>query len=94
MDTANINLNNNNDTYMHSKASHCVPLSGDHRASIEDYPIVLRIDDLIEILSIGRNAAYDLIRSGEIRSIRIGKSYRIPRDAVVEYINGTCKEKY
>ncbi len=91
MDTTNISLKDSNDTCMHSKSSHCVPLSGDHRATIEDYPIVLRIDDLIEILSIGRNAAYDLIRSGEIRSIRIGKSYRIPRDAVVEYINGTRK---
>lgn len=66
------------------------PLAPRHVSSFEDYPIVLRIDDLMCILSIGRSAAYHLVRSGMIRSIKIGKSYRIPRDAVVEYLNGTC----
>lgn len=52
----------------------------------EDLPLVLRVDDLMEVLSIGRNTAYELIRSGKIRSVRIGTNYRIPRDALVEYL--------
>lgn len=52
----------------------------------EDLPLVLRVEDLMPLLSIGRNTAYDLVRSGEIRSFRIGRCYRITKDSVVEYL--------
>ena len=52
----------------------------------EDLPLVLRVEDLMPLLSIGRNTAYALVRSGQIRSFRIGRCYRIPKDSVVEYI--------
>ena len=45
------------------------------------------VDDLMSILSIGRNAAYTLIHSHQVRSIRIGRYIRIPRDAVGEYLD-------
>ena len=44
------------------------------------------VDDLMEVLSIGRNTAYELIRSGKIHSVRIGTNYRIPWDAQEEYL--------
>lgn len=52
----------------------------------EQLPPVLRVKDLPQILSISHNTAYALIRSGEIRSIRIGRTYRIPREALAEYL--------
>ncbi len=52
----------------------------------EKLPLMLRVDDLPKLLSIGRNTAYELVRSGQIRSIKIGRCYRIPRDAVAEYL--------
>ena len=54
--------------------------------SYDDLPLVLRVDDLMKILSIGRNTAYELLRSKAIRSVRIGTTYRIPRDALEEYL--------
>ena len=50
-------------------------------------PIVITVDALVPLLQIGRTMAYELVRSGQIRSIRIGNRYRIPIDAVHEYIN-------
>ena len=38
------------------------------------------------ILDIGRNTAYELVRSGKIRSIRIGRQLRIPKDALQDYL--------
>lgn len=58
----------------------------DNAIFLEKLPLMLKVDDLSEFLSIGRNTAYDLVRSGKIRSIRIGRCYRIPRDAVAEYL--------
>ena len=49
-------------------------------------PMTLRVAELMPILGIGRNTAYELIRSGQIRSIRIGRQIRIPRDALLEFL--------
>ena len=52
----------------------------------EDLPLVLHVKDLTSLLSVSHNTAYQLVRSWQIRSIRIGRTYRIPRDAVAEYL--------
>ena len=51
-----------------------------------DLPMTLRVEDLMPILGIGRNTACQLIRSGQIRSVRIGRQIRIPRDALLEFL--------
>lgn len=53
---------------------------------LEKIPPVLRVEELAKVLCIGRNAAYELLRSGKIRSVRIGKCYRIPREALIEFL--------
>ena len=58
-----------------------------HRpTSFEDLPLALRVEDLMPILGIGRNTAYELVRSGQIRSVRVGRQLRVPKDAVVEFL--------
>jgi excisionase family DNA binding protein len=54
---------------------------------IEKLPLTLRVDDLMPILGIGRNTAYRLVRTGEIRSIRIGRQIRIPRQFLIDFLN-------
>jgi len=50
-------------------------------------PIVMTVPEMAEILQIGRNAAYDLVKSGAVRSIRIGRNIRIPQAALLDYLN-------
>ena len=38
------------------------------------------------ILGIGRNTAYELVRSGKIRGIRVGKQIRIPKEEVQRFL--------
>ena len=52
----------------------------------EQLPLVLRVDELMPVLKIGRNAAYDLVRSGKIKALRIGNSYRIPRSELLRFL--------
>ena len=47
---------------------------------------VLTVEELMELLYIGKNRAYELVRSGQIRAFRIGKTWRIPKEAVSEFI--------
>ena len=60
-------------------------MSSNHH-SFEELPLTLRVEDLMPILGIGRNTAYELVRSGKIRSIRIGRQLRIPKDAIQDYL--------
>ena len=54
--------------------------------SLDDLPLALRVEDLMPILGIGRNTAYELVRSGQIRSIRVGRKIRVPKDAVAAFL--------
>ena len=58
---------------------------------LDELPLVLRVEDLMPILDIGRNTAYELVRSGKIRSIKVGRQIRVPRDAVVDFLQGRMK---
>lgn len=53
---------------------------------ILDLPLVLTVDDLARLFCIGKNSAYELVRSGRIRSIQIGRAYRITRTALSDFL--------
>jgi len=55
--------------------------------SYDELPLTLRVEDLMPILGIGRNTAYELVRCGKIRSIRIGRQLRIPKQALIDYLS-------
>jgi excisionase family DNA binding protein len=57
-------------------------------SEVVQMPVLLRPEEVARMLSIGRTAVFELIRTGELRSVKIGKSRRIPAEAVVEYVAG------
>lgn len=61
------------------------------KESIEgsDLPLVLTVTNLAQSLMIGRNSAYALLRSKKIRSIRVGRQLRIPREALLEFLSSS-----
>jgi len=48
--------------------------------------VLLRPEEVAEALGVGRTSVYELLRSGELRSVKIGKSRRIPTEAVRELV--------
>lgn len=52
----------------------------------DEYSDMLSVDDLMEILGIGKNAAYELLRSGELKCFRLKRCWKIPKQAVIEYV--------
>ncbi len=60
---------------------------GSNYHSFDDLPLTLQVEDLMPILGIGRNTAYALVRSGQIKSIRIGRKIRIPKAEVLAFLN-------
>ena len=52
----------------------------------DELPLTLRVEDLMPILDIGRNTAYELVRSKQIFSVKIGRQLRIPKQALIDYL--------
>ena len=57
--------------------------------SYDELPLTLRVEDLTSILDIGRNTAYELVRSKQIFSVKIGRQLRIPKQALIDYLTSS-----
>ena len=61
-----------------------------NQAMFESYPDVVDVDGLCKMLGgISRKLAYRLLIDQEIKSVRIGRSYKIPKICVIEYLTQT-----
>lgn len=57
-----------------------------------DYPDIVTVRQLQEMLGISRPLAYDLINSGEMQAVKIGNSFKIPKVSVINYVTDDRKE--
>jgi excisionase family DNA binding protein len=49
-------------------------------------PVVYRVDEAAEALRISRDTIYELIRSGRLRTIKVGSRRLVPLVALTEYV--------
>ena len=49
--------------------------------------LLLRVDEAGRQLNVGRTVMYELIRSGRLRSVKVGKLRLIPTSALVEFVD-------
>ena len=57
----------------------------------QNYPDVVTIKQLMQMLNIGKNKAYELIKNKTIQTVRIGKKYIIPKVAVIQFLSNRIK---
>ena len=55
---------------------------------IEEFPAVLRIKDVQKALRISRPKAYELAHTAGFPVVKIGRAFRIPRDAFIRWLEG------
>lgn len=58
----------------------------------ETYNDMISIDDLCEMLTIGKNTAYHLLKTHQIKAFKIGRIWKIPRESVSEYVLSQSKK--
>lgn len=56
-----------------------------------DFGEILTVEDVREYLYIGRNTIYKLLNSGELTAFRIGRTWKIPRECLNNYIVSKCR---
>jgi excisionase family DNA binding protein len=52
---------------------------------------LITVEELCDELMIGRNAAYSLLASKQIKGFRIGRIWKIPRESISRYIKEQSK---
>ncbi len=52
----------------------------------EKWPDIVSVDLLCDMLCICKNTAYKLLKQNKIRSIKVGRSYRIPKVFIIDYV--------
>ena len=53
----------------------------------KEYPDIVSVEQVSEMLHIGQVLAYQLVRSGKIKSRKVGHRYLIAKRNVIEFIN-------
>lgn len=58
---------------------------------MEKYGDLLVVPEIMEILRCGKDKAYELINSKELKSFKIGRKILVPKEALIEFIEKHCK---
>ena len=54
---------------------------------LADYPDALTVDEVIAILRVSRKTVYELIKDGRIKAVKVGRSHRIAKENLIEFLN-------
>jgi len=63
-----------------------------YKLMLKDYPDVMSIEQMCEILSISTKTGYRILREGKILSLKVGRAYRIPKAHLFTYLCIGCGE--
>ena len=52
----------------------------------KEYPDIVSVSQLMEMLQIGQVLAYSLVKNGKIKARKVGREYKIPKVNVIAYV--------
>lgn len=58
------------------------------KVMFSNYKDVVTVEQLAKMLDIGLTLAYRLVRQKTIKSIKVGREYKIPKQFVINYLIG------
>lgn len=68
----------NNNTYLKEQKT---------MAMFSDYPDVVSVEQVTEMLHIGQVLAYKLLKDGTIKARKVGRRYIIAKKSVIEFLS-------
>jgi excisionase family DNA binding protein len=54
----------------------------------EDYPMVMQVEHVAEVLDISKRVAYELMERQDFPLIRVGRLKRVNRDSFFQWLEG------
>ncbi len=56
-------------------------------------PLLLRAEEVQKALGLGRSKVYEMMASGELPAVRIGRAVRVPAAALPEWVKARASEE-
>jgi excisionase family DNA binding protein len=63
-----------------------------YKLMLKEYPDVMNIEQMCEILGISTKTGYRILREGKVCCIKVGRAYRIPKAHLFTYLSIGCAE--
>jgi excisionase family DNA binding protein len=60
--------------------------AGTRPVTLASLPEVLTVREAAKVLRVGRNQLYQAVERGQLRAVRIGRSIRIPKQALLDLL--------
>ena len=57
-----------------------------HSTMLTEYPDVLDVKQVSDILGVSTKLVYALIRDGELLSLKVGRAFRVPKTMMIQYL--------
>ena len=57
----------------------------------EQYPDILTVEEVCEVLRMGYNAVYDLLNEGKLKAYKNGRVWRITKQALIQYVSESSR---
>ena len=57
-----------------------------YRSVLKEYPDILTVEEMSRALGVSTKTGYKLLRENKIDSIKVGRSYRIPKAHLLSYL--------
>lgn len=64
-----------------------------YKTILKNYPDVMNIEQMCEVLGISTKTGYRLLKEGQIESLKVGRSYRITKVKILQYLNIDSSKK-
>lgn len=61
-------------------------VNSEDRMIFKEYNDVVTVDDVMNMLHIGRNNVYKLLNDNSIKSVKVGKRFIIPKRSVINFV--------
>ena len=55
---------------------------------MSEYPMLVTANQVARLLGVSRSQVYVLMKSGQLGSVQIGRSRRITKDQVLDFVRG------
>lgn len=57
---------------------------------MENHRLTFSVPEVAEVVGVSRAHAYELVRTGRLPSIRLGRRLVVPRKALEEFLDAAC----
>ena len=54
--------------------------------NFEELPLTLSVEEVAAVLKVGKTTAYNMVRSNQIESVRVGHQIRISKSALKKFL--------